>query len=126
MEREKLVNLAARILLAQIFVISGINKIFNWSGTAKYMASKGLPLIPLLLALAIAFELIGAGLLIANYKPHIGAILLIVFLVIVTPIFHNFWAVPPKQQKLQMIMFLKNLSILGGLLLFAIPKKEKS
>ncbi len=81
------------------------------------MASKGLPMIPLLLTAAIIFEIAGALSVMLGYRARIGAILLAIFIIVVTPIFHNFWALSGQARFLQRIMFLKNLSILGGLLL---------
>jgi putative oxidoreductase len=109
--------LAARILIAQIFIASGLGKIMDWSGTEASMASRGMFWIPLFLLGAIVFELAGGLSLALGYKARLGALLLIVFLIPTTLVFHNFWTYPPEEQKLQMIMFMKNLSILGGLLM---------
>lgn len=109
--------LIGRILLSLIFVLSGFDKITGWPDTQAYMASKGIPLVPVLLGVAIVLEL-GGGLLVAlGYRARWGALALIVFVVPTTLIFHNFWALAGPEQQLQMIMFLKNLSMLGGLLL---------
>ena len=113
----RLLPLAGRILLALIFLGSGFNKITGWSGTAAYMANEGMPLVPLLLAGAIAFELGGGLSLVLGFKTRIGALLLVVFLIPTTVIFHDFWTVEdPIQHEVQMIGFMKNLSIMGGLL----------
>ncbi|MFQ5459043.1 MAG: DoxX family protein, partial [Myxococcota bacterium] len=90
-----------------------------WSGTAGYMASRGMPAIPVLLTLAIIFELLGGLSILLGWKTKAGALALFLFLVPVTLIFHNFWTYPPEQQQMQMIMFLKNLAIMGGLLMLA-------
>lgn len=110
-------NLAGRILLALIFIMSGIGKIPDFANTADYMASRGMPLVTLLLVGAIIFELLGGLLVATGFKARLGAILLIIFLVPASLIFHNFWAYPEEQQKVQMIMFMKNLAIMGGLLI---------
>lgn len=109
--------LVGRVCLSAIFLLSGINKIGNWDQTAGYMASKGMPLVPLFLAGAIVFEVAGGLSVLLGYKARVGAALLIVFLIPATLIFHNFWALEGQEQQLQMIMFLKNVAILGGLLL---------
>ncbi len=109
--------LLGRIGLSAIFLLSGVNKITNWEGTVQYMQSKDLPMVPLLLAGAIVFELVGGLSVLVGYKGRLGAVLLILFLIPATVLFHNFWALEGEQQQLQMIMFLKNLAILGGLLL---------
>jgi putative oxidoreductase len=113
----RFVPLLGRILLALIFLISGLGKIFDWQGTAGYMASKGMPLIPFFLLGAIVLELVGGLAVLLGFKARIGALLLIVFLIPATLIFHNFWTLTGMERQIQMIMFLKNLAIMGGLLL---------
>lgn len=113
---EYITPLIGRICLSFIFIMSGLHKITNWSGTAAYMEANGMFWIPLFLLGAMVFELSGGISLLLGFKTRIGAALLIVFLIPTTLIFHNFWADPPDQQQLQMIMFMKNLAILGGLL----------
>jgi len=111
--------LAGRILLSLIFVISGLGKIPAWNQTAGYMAAKGMPLVPLFLIGAICIE-VGAGLsVMLGFRAKVGAWALMVFLVPATLIFHTFWTYPPAEQQVQMANFLKNVSILGGLLLVA-------
>jgi len=109
--------LLGRILLALIFLVSGLGKIFDWQGTAGYMASKGMPLIPFFLLGAILLELAGGLAVLLGFKARIGAVLLIVFLIPATLIFHNFWTLTGMERQIQMVMFLKNLAIMGGLLL---------
>jgi putative oxidoreductase len=108
--------LIGRVLLAAMFIISGWGKITGFSGTAGYIASKGLPAPEVLAAIAVAIDL-GAGLAIAlGWKTRWAAAVMVVFLVVITPIFHAFWAVPPDEVMAQNINFMKNLSILGGML----------
>jgi putative oxidoreductase len=115
-----LINLAAlvgRILLALMFVLAGFNKIGGFEGTVGYIASKGLPLPGMLAVLTIALE-IGAGLaLMAGFRARWAALALAAFTVLASVIFHNYWAMPAEQQMVQMLMFMKNLSVTGGLLL---------
>lgn len=109
--------LLGRILISSIFLMSGFGKIADWSGTAGYMASKGMPLVPMFLIGAIVFELGGGLSVLLGFKAKIGAAALAAFLIPVTLIFHNFWTLEGMDQQIQMIMFMKNLAILGGLLL---------
>ena len=109
--------LAGRILLALIFIMSGLNKIGAWDQTVGYMAAKGMPMVPLFLGGAIAFEVLGGLSVLLGFKARLGAAALVVFLVPASIIFHNFWAFEGMEQQTQMVMFLKNVSILGGLLL---------
>ncbi|MFA5916160.1 MAG: DoxX family protein [Burkholderiales bacterium] len=112
--------LAGRILLALIFIISGYGKITGYAGTAGYMASKGLPMVAVLLPLTILVEL-GGGLLIAlGWKARWAAALIFLFLIPVTLVFHNPTGLAPAEAQQQMINLLKNVSIMGGMLgLFA-------
>lgn len=109
--------LAGRTLLAIIFLMSGISKIGGFAGTAGYMASKGLPMVDVLLVLTIVIEIGGALMIISGYMARLGAAALFLWMIPVTFIFHNYWAMPADQQMIQQIMFMKNLAIMGGLLL---------
>jgi len=107
-----IIPLIARILLSAIYLVSGINKILNPAGTQEYMAANGMFWTGLFLVGAIAIELAGGLSLLLGYKTRLGAIALIIFLIPATLIFHSNLADP-----IQQIMFLKNLGLLGGLLL---------
>lgn len=105
------VPLIARILLGLIFVMSGFNKITGFEGTQQYMASHGIPMTAVLLTAAIAVEILGGLSVILGLWARVGAAGLFLFLIPATLIFHTDFS-----QETQMIMFLKNLSIMGGLL----------
>jgi len=107
--------LAGRILLALIFVISGYNKLVGFDGTVGYIASKGLPLPQLAAAAAIAIELVGGVLLVIGWQTRWAATAIFLFLIPTTLIFHPFWAVAAGKQ-MEMIQFMKNLCIMGGML----------
>ncbi len=108
--------LVGRILIAVIFLLSGIGKIGNFAGTAGYMASQGVPLTDLALVITIIIEVGGAAMLILGWKARLAAGVLFLWMIPVTLMFHNFWAAPADQQMIQQIMFLKNLAIMGGML----------
>ena len=101
--------LAARIFLALIFLNSGINHLIGFSGFVPTIANKGLPIPQVLAVGAIVFLLLGSISLILGYKAKIGALLLILFLVPTTLLFH-----PPASD---LTGFLKNLSLVGGLMM---------
>lgn len=109
-------SLIARILIALIFILSGFGKIAGFDGTVGYIASKGLPLPQLLAIGAILVELGGGILLVLGWKARWAAAALFMFTALAALLFHNFWAVPADQAQIQMIMFMKNISIMGGLL----------
>lgn len=109
--------LLGRILLAAMFILSGFDKLTGFEETVGYISRVGLPLPQVQAALTVLVELGGGILLIIGWKTRWAALAFIVFVLVVTPIFHNFWAVPPEQMMDQQIHFLKNVSILGGMLL---------
>ena len=115
-KKTALLLLVARFGLGVIFLASGLGKIAGWGGTVAYAGSKGVP--ELLLACATALEIFGGVSLLAGWKTRWGATALIVFLVPVTVVFHGFWAYQGAELQQQMIQFLKNVAIGGGLFAF--------
>ncbi len=103
--------LIGRVLLALMFLKSGIGKIGNFAGTAQYMAGHGMPFAHFFLVGAIFFELVGSITIILGYFARVGAVLLLIFLIPTTLIFHNIFADPQM-----MVHFIKNVSVFGGLL----------
>ena len=104
--------LIGRILLVLIFLKSGIGKIENFQGTAQYMASHGMPYANFFLIGAIFIELIGSITILLGYFTRFGALILVIFLIPTTLIFHNIF-VDPKM----MVHFMKNVSMFGGCLI---------
>ncbi|WP_454739741.1 DoxX family protein [Cupriavidus necator] len=105
-----------RAFLGAIFLISGVLKISGFAGIAAWMASAGLPLASLLLVLTIVIEIGGGLTLITGWHSRWGALALALFLVPVTLIFHGFWSADAANFQNQLNHFLKNISILGGIL----------
>jgi putative oxidoreductase len=111
--------LLGRLLIAYMFVPSGWSKLMGFAGTAGYIASKGVPLPEVCAGIAVAAEL-GLGLLLlVGWRARWAALGLAIFVAVITPIFHNYWAVPDAQVMMQKLNFTKNLAITGGLLAFA-------
>jgi putative oxidoreductase len=108
--------LVGRLLIAFIFLFAGFGKVTGFEGTVGYIASKGVPLPQLAAIGAIIVELGGSILLIAGWNARLAATALLVFAGLAALIFHNFWAVTPDQAQNQMIHFMKNISMMGGLL----------
>jgi len=108
--------LLGRILIAFIFIFAGYGKITGFEGTVGYIASKSLPMPQLAAVGAIIVELGGGLLLVAGWKARWAAAALFVFTGLAALIFHNFWAVPADQVQNTMIHFMKNISMMGGLL----------
>lgn len=107
---------AGRVLLALMFIISGYGKITAFAGTAGFMASKGIPMAEFALVIAILVELGGGLLLVAGWKARWAALAMFLFIIPTTLIFHNFWAADAAQAQNQMIHFMKNVTIMGGML----------
>lgn len=107
--------LVGRILLASIFLVSGFAKLTNTAETAGHMSAVGIPAPELLAMVAGVAEIAGALAILFGFLTRIGALGLILFMIPTTLLFHNFWAFEGAEQKTQMINFLKNLTIIGGL-----------
>src|SRR5215212_12210340 len=113
------VALLGRVLLSAIFVMAGYNKIMDYHGTAEHMSGQGMPAVSFLLPMAIAVEILGGLGLLVGFPTRFAAWMLFLFMIPTTAIFHNFWAMSEAQQyQMQMIQFMKNLAIMGGLLGF--------
>jgi putative oxidoreductase len=114
----KYLVLAGRILFSLIFILSGFT---HFSGSPiQYAASQGVPFPTVLVPVSGIIALLGGISIVLGFKARIGAWLLVLFLIPVTIMMHNFWTVTdPVMRQLQFAMFLKNLSMLGGALLIA-------
>lgn len=108
--------LLGRILLTVIFILAGIGKITDFSGNAAFMATKGLPMVNVLLVLAIIVELGGSLLILVGWQARWGAAALFVFVIVVTLVIHPFWNFQGEAMMQNFINFFKNLAILGGLM----------
>ncbi|CDS54180.1 putative membrane protein [Polaromonas sp. CG9_12] len=112
-------SLIGRMLLALLFIPAGFSKIGGFAKTADYIASKGVPFQELAAAAAIGVEL-GLGLLLLiGWQTRWAALGIAFFTVVITFIFHNFWAVPAEQVMAQQQSFFKNIAVVGGLLTVA-------
>lgn len=105
-------QLLGRIMLAAIFVMAGFGKIFDLQGTMGYMNAMGIPGI--LVYPTIALEVLGGLAIIFNYQTKYAALALAGFCILTAALFHNNLA-----DKMQMILFMKNISMAGGLLLLS-------
>ena len=107
---EKVIELFGRVLLGHIFLLAGINKISGYEGTAGYMEAMGVP--GMLLPLVIILEIAGGLALIVGYKTKLAAVALAGFTALAAILFHADFG-----DQTQMILFMKNWTIVGGLLL---------
>ncbi|MEO1693461.1 MAG: DoxX family protein, partial [Cyanobacteria bacterium J06631_6] len=106
------ISFLARIFLSSIFLWSGTNKIIDPLASLAKMTAQGMPFTSVLLVGAIALEILGGLSVLLGIKPRWGAVMLVIFLVPATLIFHTDFST-----ELEQAMFLKNLAMLGGLLL---------
>lgn len=135
-----------RALLSIIFISSAVNKLLDWNGTLQFfnqalsdrlamsigtgfmqeLAEWAIANAFVLLLAGVLFELIGGLLVFFGISVRLGAVLLIIFLIPTTFLFHNFWDLQGMDRQMQMTNFMKNLSIGGGLLyLLAMGKGKK-
>ena len=106
-----------RLLLSLIFVLSGFGKFAQFSTMVGFAQSKGMPAPQAAIAIAAVIELVGGLVLLVGFKARWAALVLTIFLIPTTLIFHNFWSVAdPMQHQDQFAHFLKNVAIIGGLL----------
>lgn len=110
---------AGRVLLALMFVMAGASKLADITGTAGYIASGGLPM-PAVLAVLVGLLEVGGGIAVAvGFHARWAALVLGVFTLLASVLFHRFWAVPADQAFVQQLMFMKNLSIAGAFFIVA-------
>jgi putative oxidoreductase len=107
---DKFLSIAARLLMAQIFIISGFSKISGYAGTQMYMDKMGVP--GMLLPLVILLELGGGILLLLGFQARWAALALALFSIASAVLFHS-----NVGDQMQMIQFMKNLALAGGLLM---------
>ena len=114
---QSVTSAAGRFALAAIFLMSAVgNKIPNFNQIADLLGSKGLPAPKLMLLVAIAFLIVGGVSVVLGWKARLGALLLFLFLLPTTYLFHDFWNLGGSEAEHQMIHFMKNVSIAGAML----------
>ena len=111
--------LVGRILLALMFVLAGISKLGGFAGTVGYIGSKGLPMPEVLAALTIVLELGGGLALVFGFCTRWVALAMGLFTLLVSVIFHNYWAMPEAMQMTNQLMFMKNMGVAGGMFMLA-------
>ncbi len=115
-DRGALMAPLGRALLSAIFIMYGFSHFT--AGTINYAAQHGVPAASLLVPLSGVMAIVGGLSILLGYHARVGAWLLIVFLLVVTPVMHNFWAIgDPGARALQQGMFMKNLAMMGGAVL---------
>jgi putative oxidoreductase len=114
-----LINLG-RIALASLFMLGGLNKLFNYSATLQTMREQELAFAAFLLPFVIGLELCGGALLVlGRWLVPITALALAGFTLATNFVFHDFWTMEGERATLELSLFFKNISIVGGLMLLA-------
>jgi putative oxidoreductase len=108
--------LVARVLLAQVFIVSGFAKLNGFAATAAFMGNLGMPAPQLFLVLTIALEIGGGTLLILGWQARWLALAFFGFTFLTAVIVHPFWSGDPAGFVVQLNNFMKNLAIMGGML----------
>lgn len=113
--------LITRVFISAIFVQGALGKILGWSGQAAYMQSHRLPaqLIPTMLGIALVIEAAGVICLIVGWQARPAAFVMCLYLGVVSVLLHNFWAAQGMAAGGMQTQFLKNVGIMGGLLMIA-------
>ena len=113
--------LISRLLIGAIFVQGALGKIMGWSGQASYMQSHQLPmqLIPAMLGMALLIEAGGVLCLLIGWQARAAAFVMFLYLGMVSVLLHNFWALHGASAGGMQTQFLKNVGIMGGLLMIA-------
>jgi putative oxidoreductase len=107
--------LIGRLLIAAIFLMSGIAKLTDTPGTVQHMTSMGIPYADTLAVVAGVAEILGAVSLALGFLTRLGALGLLLYMIPTTLIFHAFWNYHGAERLPQMVNFMKNLAIMGGL-----------
>jgi putative oxidoreductase len=115
-----IIILIARVLLMILFILSGWAKLTGFEGTVGYMTSLGAPAPMLAAAIAVLMEFAVAILLIVGFYTRPLAFLFALFVLGTALLGHPFWNMVDPERSANMTPFLKNLGIMGGLLLLAV------
>ena len=112
---ENFLILMGRILMGALFLWAGFAKVVHWSGSVQYMKSKNLP--SSLLPAAIALQILGGLSILLGFEARVGCLLLIVFIIPSALKMHDFWNLQDPEKTVEKTMFMKDVAVLGGLLL---------
>ncbi|MDX1582822.1 MAG: DoxX family protein [Thermoanaerobaculia bacterium] len=116
----QIVSLIGRILFGGFFLFNGINHFTDLQSMTAYAGSKGVPMPSVAVIVSGLLLLAGGALILLGYKPRAGAWAIVVFLVPVTFMMHQFWGIDDPQQRMsEMINFMKNMALLGAALMIA-------
>ena len=113
------VALAGRIFLSVIFLLSGVNKLFAFQMYTGWAAGAHLPMPSVAIAIAAAIEILGGLAILAGFQTKLASWIVFLYLIPTTFFFHNFWTMDGMNRIDNQVHFLKNVAIMGGLLILA-------
>jgi putative oxidoreductase len=116
---QKWILLLGRLLLSAIFILSGLNKLMHFSATAEGMSEMKIPLATVALVISLLIEIGGGLMVLTGIGARYAALIMFLWLIPVTLVYHHFWGIPEAVKEMQMVNFLKNVAIMGGLLILA-------
>lgn len=115
--RQSYAETAARILMSALFMIAGVRKLIMWKATVAYFSATGLPFSEILVPAVILVELGGAVALVLGWRVRDISLILAIYTLATAFIAHRFWSADAAQFNAQLNNFLKNVAIVGGVLL---------
>jgi putative oxidoreductase len=116
----RIIYLVARTLLVGTFIISALKHLSHWGAALDEMASLGMPRSSILMAGSVTLRLAGGIAVLSGYQARIGACLLLAFVLPATFLGHAFWSMPPAKRPHELIEFLNNLAMAGGVMLVVV------
>lgn len=116
--------LAGRILLGFLFLYNGYNHFADYEGRVGYSEYKGIPAPSLSVLVSGALLVLASIGIIVGVFPFVSAAALAVFLVVATPLFHDFWSMSDEDRQNELNHFLKNVGLLGGTLILLATASE--
>jgi putative oxidoreductase len=115
--------LIGRLLFGGVFLFSGFNHFLSLAQEAQFAAAKGVPFPQVAVMITGAMLLFGGLSIMLGWRPELGITAIVVFLVCITPIMHNFWDESGAERMGDMANFIKNVALAGGsLMLTAVPR----
>jgi putative oxidoreductase len=112
-------TVAGRVLLALMFILSGVDKLMHIEGNTAFMASGGLPAWSVLTVVVGLVELIGGLAVATGFHARWAALVLALFTLAASFIYHGYWSLPADQQMVPQLLFMKNIAVAGGMLVVA-------
>ncbi len=114
---ESLLILLGRICISAYFFLSIADKAKHWQRTLTFMKSKNVPKANIVLPITMGIKVLGSLMILVGFVPRLGALLLVLIMVPSVIRFHDFWAMHGEEKHNEMKTFMKEVAIIGGLLL---------